>query len=161
MKHLFKTAALVCALTFTQATFAPAFGEGGSGAPMDEAKMAEMVDAWYARTAALSMKGEAGIEDVMALAHPEMTYIHTEYDANMDRDGLIAGFKRRVARAVTRNSQSTITNRIAGKNMMAITRDTSHERRTNEGWKTRESKGLTTVFLFRDAKIWRITEYWD
>lgn len=135
--------------------------QNATGATMKEEAMIKLVNSWFERTAELAIKGETGIEDVMALMHDDMSYIHTEYGANMDRDGLIAGFKRRLTRASSRNSKTEITNRIMGKNMMATSRNISYERRTDNGWEARSSEGLVAVFEFRDGKIWRITEYWD
>lgn len=156
MKQLLLALALLVGATGARAA------DDGAPAVMGEEAMTAMVDAWYRLSGQeLDDRGEAGIESVMALMHEDMRYVHREYDADFDRAMLTDGFRRRLERADTRNSTNTITNLIAGKNMVVVERSTAYERRTETGWEKRGEEDLVTLFEFRDGKIWRITEYWD
>lgn len=139
----------------------PAFSEGGSGKPMAEKDMTCMVTRWLNLTSRLDEKGPTGIPEIMALMHDDMVYTHTEFDANYDRAGLIDGFERSLKRADSRAGTFLITNIITGKNMVVTKRNIAWEEKTSEGWVHGKKDDLTTLFEFRDGKIWRITEYWD
>lgn len=129
-------------------------------ATLTEDAMVQMVNDWYRLTS--EIHSEDDIPGIMALMHDEMAYIHLEYDANYDRALLIDGFKRSLKRANTRNGTDTITNLIAGKNMVVTNRDIGWEQKGADGsWTAQTATGLVTLFEFKDGKIWRIKEYWD
>lgn len=140
---------------------ASAFAQGVTGPAMSESAMMEMVEAWFTGADSMSKKGKAGIPEIMALTHEDIAYIHTEYDANYDRAALIDGFERSIKRADTRNESHVVTNMLDGKNMMAVQRNIKWDEKVEDGWKTFEKEKLTTLFEFRDGRIWRITEYWE
>lgn len=156
MKQLLFALALLMGATGAQAA------DDGAPVVMSEDAMTAMVHAWFRLSGQeLEDRGEAGIEPIMALMHEDMRYVHREYDADYDRELLIDGFRRRLQRASTRGSTNTVTNLIAGKNMVVVERSTAYERRTEAGWEKRGEDDLVTLFEFRDGKIWRIAEYWD
>ncbi|NVJ97104.1 MAG: hypothetical protein HWE25_03070 [Alphaproteobacteria bacterium] len=133
--------------------------QDGSGEAMTEAHMMALVSEWTSM--GNTLKTEADIPAVLELLHPDFTYIHTEYDANFDQEGLVAGLKGRLQRNWTKNEKRTITNRITGKNMVVIKFDSEWDDQRTGEWKHETAQDHVTLFEFRAGKIWRITEFWE
>jgi len=134
--------------------------ETGTPEVMQADEMLSMVRSFIRASGEVSQRGMAAVEDVMALMHEDMRYIHLEYGADFDKAAMREGFERRIARAATRGSQVTIQNHITGKNIVILETSGTYDRKVDDGWQPRSYDGHVTTYEFKDGKIWRVREYW-
>lgn len=134
--------------------------EAAAPAVMQAEEMLGMVRSFIRASGEVSQRGMAAVEDVMALMHEDMRYIHLEYGADFDKAAMLEGYKRRIARAATRGSKVTIHKHITGKNIVIIEASGTYERKVDDGWQPRSYDGHVTTYEFKDGKIWRVREYW-
>jgi ketosteroid isomerase-like protein len=110
----------------------------------------------------VSRKGSSikDVEDLLAILHDSVEYIHVEYEAKFDKKSWRDAFIRNLKRGVYQNSvenEIRILNSISGKNHIAV--EYSHGLvHKNGDWKKAEP--LLVLFSFRDGKISQVKELW-
>jgi len=100
------------------------------------------------------------IDNLLALMHDDVKYIHVEYQANFDKQSWRKAFIRNLNRGAyqnTINNEKRILNNIQGNNYVAI--EYSHGVIQDNGtWQ--QTEPLLVLFGFKDGKISLVKELW-
>lgn len=104
--------------------------------------------------------GVQEIEQLLGQLHPEVKYIHVEYDAQFDAESWRKAFQRNLARGAYQNSpqqEQRVLKTIFGKNHVAV--EYAHGVIQPDGRWQSESP-LLVLFGFTDGKISLVKELW-
>ncbi len=110
----------------------------------------------------ISRKGSSNedIDNLLALMHDEVKYVHVEYQANFNKTSWREAFIRNLKRGFYQNddkNEMRVSNTIFGKNYTAI--EYSHGLIQQDGsWQP--SEPLLVLFGFKDGKISLVKELW-
>lgn len=153
MKLIFKSICLLLCLTLTSKVFA---------IDCESTCQLEQINAYFSALDKISRKGSniKNIDDLLALTHNEVKYIHVEYQANFSkklwREAFIRNLKRG-AYSKSKENEVRISNSIFGKNNTAI--EYSHGVIQSDGsWQP--GKPRLVIFSFTEGKISLIKELW-
>ncbi|MFC3032744.1 hypothetical protein ACFOEE_09450 [Pseudoalteromonas fenneropenaei] len=120
------------------------------------------VKAYFGALDKVARKGSsvADIEALLMLMHPEVSYVHIEYDANFDKASWRRAFMRNLELGRFNNStaqEQRILKSINGKNHLAV--EYAHGVVDGEG-KWHADAPLLALFGFRDGQIVMVKELW-
>jgi len=153
MNKILKTAGILTLLAIMQPTFAQ---ECNSSCQLQQ------VNAYFSALDKVSRKGSTSknIDDLLALTHDDVKYIHVEYEASFTKETWRKAFLRNLEIDRYQNSdknQIRILKSIAGKNHVAV--EYSHGVIQQDGqWKKTDQ--YLALFGFTNGKLSLIKELW-
>ncbi|WP_240485084.1 hypothetical protein [Aestuariibacter salexigens] len=121
-----------------------------------------LVEQYFAALDKVSKRGSSlkDIDDLLALTHAEVRYVHVEYQADFSRDEWREAFKRNLDSGrytKTATNQIRVLNSISGKNHLAV--EYSHGIINRHGaWQPTDK--YLALFGFKDGKLSLIKELW-
>lgn len=133
-----------------------------SAAECNETCQLEQVNAYFIALDRVAKKSSTieDIDNLLALTHEQVKYIHVEYQANFTKDAWRKAFLRNLELGryqKTDKNQIRILRSIPGKNHIAV--EYSHGVIQDDGqWK--KTDNYLAVFGFTDSKISLIKELW-
>lgn len=120
------------------------------------------INAYFKALDQINVKGSNSkdIEHFLSLLHPDVKYIHVEYEARFDATAWRKAFVRNLERGAYQNgkeSEQRILKTIFGKNHVAV--EYSHGVIQQDGtWQ--QKKPLLVLFGFTEGKISLVKELW-
>ena len=127
-------------------------------------KMIKQANAYFAALDKVYVAGstESDIDSLLDQMDKDVTYEHTNYQANFNRKTWKEAFSRNLRRGAytkEKNQQTKITSSIPGKNYLAV--EYAFGRVDDDGkWKADDERRYLVLFGFRNGKISSVRELW-